>query len=570
MINQEIAWIFYYIADMLEMQNVAWKPIAYRKAARNVESLSEDLTNIYKDGGLKALEEIPGIGEALAKKIEEYIQTGKVHEFEKLKSQMPVNVEELMQVEGLGPKRIMLLYKKLKIKNLAQLEEAAKAGKLKKIEGLGEKSEENILKAISFTKTSGQRKLLGSALPIAREIVSLLKSQKYIDRVEIAGSTARRKETVGDLDILIISSSPQKAMDFFTKLPGVSRVVEKGETKATVIYTDISTDARVLKPEEFGSALQYFIGSKDHNVALRKIAIKKGYKLSEYGLFKGTKRIAGSDEKDIYAKLGLQWMQPELRENRGEIEAAQAGKLPKLVELKDIKSDLQMHTKWSDGNNTVAEMAEECKKLGYDYCCITDHVGQLAVAGAMSKSDVLKQRKEIDKLNGKLSGFKILQGAEIDIKLNGELAADENIMKQYDLVLASIHQGLNRTKEQQTERMIKAMQNKHVNIISHPTGRIINERPGYELDFDKLFKVAKDDNVAFEINAYPTRLDLNDINARTAKDAGVMLSIGTDAHAVSQLKWMELGVSVARRAWCEKKNILNTLSLKEFQNRIKR
>ena len=570
MINQEIARIFYYMADMLEMKNVAWKPIAYRKAARNVESLSEDLLNIYTRGGIKALEDIPGIGEALAKKIEEYIKTGKVHAFEKMKSQMPVNVEELMQVEGLGPKRIMLLYKKLKIKSLAQLEAAARTGKIQKLEGLGEKTEENLLKSIAFAKTSGKRMLLGSGLAIAREIVSRLKSQKYIDKVEIAGSTARRRETIGDIDILITTSQPSKAMDFFTKLPAVKRVVAKGGTKATVIYNDISTDARVLKPEEFGSALQYFIGSKDHNVALRKIAISKGCKLSEYGLFKGNKRIAGADEKDIYSKLGLQWTPPEMRENRGEIEAAQTGKLPKLVELKDIKSDLQMHTRYSDGGNSIAEMAEECKRLGYSYCCITDHIGQLAIAGAMSKSDVLRQRKEIDTLNGKLSNFHVLQGAEVDIKLNGELAADKKILENLDWVLASIHQGLGRNKEQQTERMIKVMQNRHVNAIAHPTGRLINERQGYELDFNRLFRAAKENNIALEINAYPTRLDLNDVNARTAKDARVMLTINTDAHAVSHLKWMELGVAVARRAWCEKKDILNTLSLKDFRNRIRR
>ena len=569
MINQEIARIFYYMADMLEMKNVAWKPIAYRKAARNIESLSEDLAEIYKRGGIKALEEIPGIGVAISGKIEEYIKTGKVQSFEKMKVEMPVKIEELTNIEGLGPKRIMLLYKKLKIRNLRDLEAAIKAGKIRNLPGMGEKSEKNIVKAISFAKTSGQRMPLGLALPIAREIVSLLMNQSYIDRVEIAGSTARRKETVRDLDILITSSKPQKAMDFFTKMHAVTRVLAKGPTKATIIYNDIQVDTRVLPIEEFGSALQYFIGSKDHNVALRRIAIKKGYKLSEYGLFKGTKRIAGKDEEEIYAKLGMKWMEPELRENRGEIEAAIQNKLPKLIELKDIRGDLQMHTTWSDGNNSVEEMARECKKLGYDYCCITDHVGQLAVAGAMNKKDILTQRKEIGKLNGKLSNFQIMQGAEVDIKLNGELAADEDILKQYDYVLAAIHQGLGRSKEQQTERMIKAMQTGHVDVISHPTGRLINERPGYELDFEKLFKVAKENNVALELNAFPSRMDLNDANARAAKDAGVMLSIGTDAHSINQLKFMELGVFIARRAWCEKKNILNTLSFDKFKSMVK-
>jgi DNA polymerase (family 10) len=570
MINPEIAKIFYYMADILEMKNVAWKPIAYRKAARVIESWQVDLATVYKRGGLKALEDIPGIGESMAAKIEEFIKTGKVNEFEKLKKQMPVNVEELMEVEGLGPKRVMLLYKKLGIRTRKELEAAAKAGKISKIPSLGKKSEENILKAISFAKTSGKRKLLGHALPIVNEILEQLRKQPYIKRAEIAGSAARKKETVGDLDFLIITTRPKEAMDFFTSLPAVNRIIAKGPTKATVIYNDIEADARVLKPEEFGSAMQYFIGSVDHNVALRRIAISKGYKLSEYGLFKGKKQIAGKDEKDVYTLLGLQWMPPELRENRGEVEAAQKGKLPKLVELRDINCDLQMHTKYSDGNNTVAEMASACQKLGYSFCAITDHVGQLAVAGAMSRKEVLKQRKEIEKLNDKLKGFTILHGAEVDIKLNGELAAPTDLLKNYDLVLASIHQGLGRSKEQQTERMVKAMSNKYVNVIAHPTGRLINERPGYQLDFEKVFKAARENNVAVEANGYPNRMDLSDVNAKAAKDAGVMLSLGTDSHSVNQLQFMELGVSIARRAWCEKKDVLNTLPLSAFKKRISR
>jgi len=568
MINEEIARIFYFMADMLDMKNVAWKPIAYRKAARNIESLSEDLAEIYKRGGIKALEEIPGIGVAISGKIEEYIKTGKVQSFEKMKAEMPVKIEELMNIEGLGPKRIILLYKKLKIRNLKELEAAIKAGKVKNLPGMGIKSQENITKAISFAKTSGQRKPLGFALPIAREIVSLLKSQNYIDKVEIAGSTARRKEAVGDLDILITSTKPQKAIEFFTKMPAVTRVLAKGPTKATIIYNDIQSDARVLKPEEFGSAMQYFIGSKDHNVALRRIAIKKGYKLNEYGLFKGEKRIAGTDEKEIYSKLGMKWVEPELRENRGEIEAAMQNKLPKLVELKDIRGDLHMHTNYSDGLNTIEEMARACKTLGYDYCAITDHIGVVGLSHPMKLNTIKKRNKEIEAISKKLN-FPIINGAEIDIRLNGELAATEEMLNELNLVIASIHQGFKRSKEQQTERILKAMENKHVNIIAHPTGRLINERPGYELNFEKLFKIAKENNVAFEINSFPNRLDINDVNARAAKDNGVMISIDTDAHIANHLKYMELGVFVARRAWCEKKNILNTLPFDKLRSMIK-
>lgn len=570
MTNPELAEIFYMIANILEMKAVEWKPIAYRNAARSIESLSKDVKDIYKKDGIEGLEDIPGVGKHIAEKIEEYIKTGKIKTFQRLKKKMPVKIDELMRVEGLGPKTIMILYKKLKIKNISDLERAAKSGKLSKLPRMGEKTEENILKSIAFAKTTGKRKLLGFALENAREIVKKLKSQNYINKVEVAGSIARRKETIGDIDILITTKNPSKAMDYFTSLPDVKRVIAKGLTKSSVIYNDTEVDIRALDPNQFGSAMQYFIGSKAHNVAVRKIAIKKGYKLSEYGLFKGKKVIAAKEEKEIYKKLGMQWIPPELRENSGEIEAAQQNRLPNLVKLKDIKCDTQMHTTWSDGVNSIEEMAKQCKNLGYSYCIITDHVGQLSIAGAMKKKNVMQQKKEIQKLNSKLKGFRVLQGAEVDIKLNGELAADKNLLKQYDWVLGAIHQGLRRTTDQQTERMIKAMQNKYVNSIAHPTGRLINQRKGYDLNFKKVFAAAKENNVALEINAYPSRLDLNDLNARAAKEAGVLLSIGTDAHAADQLGFMELGVSTARRAWCEKKNIINTLLLKQLLKRIKK
>lgn len=570
MINSEIAEIFYRMADILEMKQIEWKPIAYRNAARSIESLSKDLKEIHEKEGLKGLNNIPAVGKHLAEKIEEYIKTKKIGAYEKMKKKFPVKVEELMRVEGMGPKTIMLLYKKLKIKNLRDLEKAAKAGKISKLPRMGEKTEENMLKSIAFAKSSGERKPLGFALPVAEEIIEKLKKQSYINKVSIAGSAARKVETVGDIDILITTKNPKKTMDFFTKLPNVKRVIAKGPTKSTVIYNNIEVDARVVKPDQFGSALQYFIGSKSHNVALRKIAIKKGYKLSEYGLFKGKKAVAGKDEKGIYKKLGMRWIPPELRENTGEIEAAQENKLPKLVQLKDIKCDTQMHTRWSDGKNTIEEMAKQCRSRGYKYCCITDHVGQLAVAGAMSKKDIIKQKEIIKKLNSKLKGFRVLHGAEVDIKLNGDLAADKSMLKQFDWVLAAIHQGLKRNKEQQTKRVIDAIENKYVNAVAHPTGRLINQRPGYNLNFKKVFKAAKENNVTLEINAYPTRLDLNDVNARAEKDYGLNISIGTDAHHIDQLRYMELGVAVARRAWCEKKNILNTLSLKKFLKKISR
>lgn len=569
MINQEIAAILYRISEILEMKNIKWEPIAYNRAARNIESLSEDVSEIYKKGGINALMEIPGVGKGIAAHIEEYIKTGKIKKYAQLKKSIPIDIESLSNIEGLGPKKIMLLYKKLKIKNIKDLQKAIKEGEVRNLPGMREKTEENIAKGIEFAKTSGKRKLLGYALPIAREIKSLLKKQPFINRVEIAGSIARRRETIGDIDVLITSSAPGKAMDFFTKMPNVKRIIAKGETKSTVVYDDMQADARVLPDNEFGSALQYFIGSKEHNVAVRRIAIKNGYKLSEYGLFKGNKRIAGKTEDEIYSKLGMQTPLPEIRENCGEVEAALKHSLPKLVELKDIKGDLHMHTIYSDAENTVEEMAAACKSLGYSYCAITDHLSPMGITNSLTVAKIKRQRKEIDAASKKLN-FQILHGAEVDIKLNGDLAADKKMLEQFDIVLAAIHQGMKRTKEQQTQRTVRAIENKYVNIIAHPTGRLINQRPGYQLDFEKVFRKAKENNVFLEINAHPKRLDLNDVNARSAKDAGLLIPINTDSHAVNQLQMMEYGVSTARRAWCTKKSILNTLSLNKLLQRIKK
>ncbi len=565
--NQEIAGIFYIIADILEMQEVAWKPISYRKAARSIESLPKDIEIIYKKNGEKGLEKIPGVGKSIAKKIVEFLKTGKIKKYEQLKKLIPVNIEELNRVEGLGPKTILLLYKKLKIKNLRDLKKAAKAGKIQKLPRFGEKSEENILKSIAFVKTSGKRKPLGYGLPIANEIVSKLKELKEVNQIQICGSTARKKETIGDIDILITTKHPKRVMDFFVNMKEVSRIVAKGPTKSTVVYKNIEVDLRAVPQKSFGSAIQYFVGSKEHNIALRKIAISKGYKLNEYGLFKGSKKIAGEKEENIYKKLGLKWMPYELRENRGEIEAAQKNTLPKLIEKKDILSDLHMHTTYSDGKNTVEEMVTACKNEKLKYIAITDHIG-LAIAGSMELNEIKKRGKEIEKINSKSGNFKILKGAEVDIKLNGSLAASKKMLNELDIVIGAIHVGLKRSKKEQTKRMISAIKSGNVNIIAHPTGRIINMRKGYELEWDKIFEAALKNNVALEINAFPTRTDLNDIHAMAAKDAGVMLSIGTDAHSTQHLRFLELGVYTARRAWCEKKDIINTLSLKRLKKKL--
>ncbi len=413
--NLEIAKIFYEMADILEMQDVQWKPRAYRKAARALESLSEDVEDIYKKKGLKGLEKIPGIGERLAKKIVQYIETGKINEYERLKKTLPPGLTEMMEVMGLGPKKVKVLYKKLKIKNIKELEKAIKEHKLRNLFGFGEKTEKNILESLQLYKQRSKRMLIGFVLPLVNNIVNELKKLKEVHNIVPVGSFRRCKETVGDIDILVTSSNPNKVMDTFVKLPEIKKVLAKGTTKSMVILSNgLQADLRVVEDKSFGSALQYFTGNKDHNIELRKIAIKKGYKLSEYGLFekRTNKMVAGKTEEEVYKKLGLRYIPPELRENRGEIEAAKRGKLPNLVEYRDIKGDLHIHSKYSDGTATIKEIADAARKIGYKYICITDHSKSRAIAHGLKEDTLLKQIKEIKKLNRKLKGFRIFTGCE--------------------------------------------------------------------------------------------------------------------------------------------------------------
>ncbi|MBL7100598.1 MAG: DNA polymerase/3'-5' exonuclease PolX [Nanoarchaeota archaeon] len=570
--NQEIAQIFYNIADILEMKRVEWKPRAYRKAARTLESLSTPVENIYKDGGIKALEEIPGVGEGLAKKIEQYIKTGKIKEYEKLKKALPKGLVDLMKVQGLGPKKAQKLYKKLGIKSIKDLEKAAKKHKIQKIKTFKEKTEENILKGIELFKQKKGRMLLGLALPQSREIISQLKKIKGVQQIEAAGSLRRMKETIGDIDILVTSRHPKLVVNFFTRMPSVKRVLAKGDTKSAVILkTGLQVDVRVLAPSSFGSALQYFTGSKDHNIKLRAIAIKKGFKLSEYGLFtkKGNKRVAGRTEEEVYRKLSLPYIEPELRENNGEIEVAKKRNLPKLICLKDIRGDSHVHTKNSDGTNTIKEIAEACKKLGYEYVCITDHSKTAVITHGLTEKRLEKQIREIRKLDKKIKGIKILAGTEVDILGDGKLDFSNEILKKLDVVTASIHKKFKLSKKKMTERILNAMSNENVDILAHPTGRLLGERKAYDFDFDKVFKAAKDTRTALEINAQPKRLDLNGYLVKEAKKYGVKFVVATDSHSTEQLRNIELGVATARRGWCEKKDVINTLPLKRFLKALK-
>ncbi len=577
--NKEIAKIFYGIASYLEMDGVAFKPYAYQKVALVLEAMEEDVGEIYKKGGIKALEEIPGVGKNIAEKIEEYLKTGKIKYYEQWKSRLPLNLEEITSVEGVGPRKAKVLYQKLNIRNLKDLERAAKSHKISPLFGFGEKTEKNILEGIKFLKRSKGRFLLGEILPKVKEVYEKLKSLKGVERVDPVGSVRRMKETIGDIDFLVISDNPEPIMDFFVSLPGVIKIWGKGTTKSSIrMAGGFDMDIRVVSKRSYGAALQYFTGSKEHNIVTRKVAIDKGLKLSEYGLFRGSKMIAGKNEEEIYKALGMIWMPPELRENQGEVESALKHQLPKIIGYRDIKGDLHCHSKWDGGGNSIEEMAKSAEDLGYQYIGIADHTKFLRIEHGLDEKKLLQQRKQIDKLNTKLApyrnevsgaGFRILQGCEANILKDGSIDVKDEILKQLDFVIAGVHSSFKMEKAKMTERIIKAMKNPNVDIISHPTGRILKKRDEYQIDFDKILRAAKEFGVILEINAFPVRLDLNDQNIRRAKEAGVKMVINTDSHHKDQLRFMEFGIAQARRGWAEKEDIINTQPLEKLLKFLK-
>jgi len=563
--NLELSQIFSQMAEFLEMKEDGFRARAYNRVARVLDSLERDAGDIYREGGIKALEEIPSVGQGIAEKIEEYLRTGKIKEYQKLKRESPVDVEALTKVEGIGPKKIKILYKELGIKNLSSLEKAAKAGKIAELKGFGAKSEKNILQAIAFAKADKGRFLLGAILPTVREIISGLAKIAEVGQISVAGSVRRMKETIGDVDILATSSQPDKVMEYFVSLPGIVKIWAKGPTKSSVRFkAGFDCDLRVVKRASFGAALQYFTGNKEHNVLTRRLAIKKRLKLNEYGVYRGKNRIAGRTEKEVYQAIGLPYLEPELRTNTGEVEAALENKLPKIIGYDDIKGEIHCHTNWSDGTETIEVMAKVAKKMGYEYLVITDHAGFLKIANGLDEKRLLKQMKEIDKIDKKISGIKILKGCEVDIKADGRLAIKDEILAKLDIVLASVHSSFKMSKADMTKRLLRAIANPNVDIIAHPTGRVIQKREGYSFDFDKIFQAAKENKTALEINAHFNRLDLRDADIHQAIGAGVKLIIGTDAHNPQGLKMMELGIAQARRGWATKKDILNIRSLSDF------
>ena len=584
--NTEIADIFYEMADLLEMQGVQWKPRAYRNAARAVDS-AEDVEIILQKGGKKALLDIPGIGEALADKIIEYVQTGKIKEYERLTGKLPEGVHAMMHIMGVGPKKAWRLYKELGIKGVDQLEKACKKGKLRTHKGFGEKTEEDIIKGIATLRTGQERILLGKAWSISQEIIQRLNKIKGVRAIEPAGSLRRMQETIGDIDILVISTNPEKVMDAFTSMPDVVRILAKGRTKSSVqLKEGVSADVRVLEPKSFGAALQYFTGNKEHNIAVRQIAIRKGLKLSEYGVFKATGaankkrkageaakkevRVAGKTEEEVYRALGLPYIPPEIREDSGEIEAAAAGTLPALVELEDIRGDLHCHSNYSDGASSLQEVAAAGKKKGYSYILVTDHSRSLHIANGLSPERLRKQLAEIDSINAKLRGFKLLKGSEVDILPDGSLDMDEALLARLDIVYVAIHSKFKMDRAAMTKRVIRAMENPYSSILAHPTGRLIGVRDAFEIDMQEVIRAAARTGTAIEINAHPARLDLDAANCRAAAAAGVMIGIGTDTHVLSELDYMIYGIGTARRGWLTKANILNARPARELLSLLRK
>jgi len=567
--NLLVAGIFRNIAKILEIKgDNPFRIRAYEKAAQNIESLTEDIEELIKKDKLL---EIPGIGKDLAEKIKEITSTGTLKSYLELKKTIPEGLLDLLNIPSVGPKTAKLLYEKLNIKSIEELEKAIEKNKLQGLFGIKEKTIENIKKGIEILKKGKERIPLAEALQIANEFIRPLKELKEVKMISPAGSLRRKKETVRDIDILVISDKPQKVMDRFTSLPLVKEVLAKGQTKSSVrTEKDIQVDCRVVEEKSFGAALLYFTGSKNFNIKLRTLAMKKKLKINEYGVFKDDKFLVGKTEEEIFKFLKMAYIPPELREDTGEIELALKFSLPILVEEKDIRGDLHVHSKWSDGGNTIEEIAEYCKKLNYSYVAITDHSQGLRVAGGLKQSDLKKKKQQIENLNKKLKDFKVLYGTEVDIDSEGNLDYKDEVLKEFDIVIAAIHTGFKQSKEKLTARIIKACQNKYVHIIAHPTARLWGVRDAYEIDFEKILKVCRDTNTALEINAFPQRLDLNDTYARMAKDVGVKLAIGTDAHNLDQINNMDLGLAVARRGWLEKDDVLNTFTDEELLRIIKK
>ena len=559
MTNAQIAQTFRTIASLLEIKGeVIYKILAYRKAADSLDDLGRDVSAAWQDG---TLTEIPGVGKAIAEKIDELLRTGRLEFLEKLEQEVPPTLVDLLQVPDLGPKKAALFWKQLGITDLAGLEAAARAGKLRDLPGMGEKSEARLLAGIEALKRRGDRVPIGKAWPFAQELLGALRAVPGVQAVELAGSLRRMRATVGDIDLLAAAEDSAAVMQAFTGRPDVIRVMGQGETKASVEFEhNLRAQLWVHPPARFGTALQYASGSKDHNVRLRELALKQGLSLSDQAFLRpdGSELLCAT-EAEVYATLGLPWIPPELREDRGEVQAALAGKLPALVEMGNILAELHCHTTWSDGRLSVLQMAREALSRGRRVLAITDHSVGLGVAGGLSVDEIRQQRQEIEAARAELGdSILLLQGSEVEIRADGTLDFPDEALAELDIVIASMHSGLRQPREQATARLLQAIRNPHVDIIAHPTGRMVGGREGADLDLDVIFEAAADHGVVLEINAHPARLDLDDVHARRAVERGCRLALNTDAHSASDLDLLHFGLSTARRAWVTPENLVNT------------
>jgi len=562
------------IASMLSLEDMTsarFEVRAYQKAALTVRTLQEAIEDVYRKGGTKGLMELPGIGKGIAGSIEEYVKTGKMQKYEYLKKKYPIDMKGLTSIQGLGAKKAITLYRKLGVKDLAGLKKAVDEHKISKLEGFGERSEEVIRHGLELLASSRGRMLLGDALPVAESIVNKLAESGLCEKAMVAGSARRMRETVGDIDILAISEKAGKIMDLFANVSEVQEIIARGPTKSSALLKiGINCDLRVISRESFGAAVQYFTGSKDHNVQVRTISVNKGYKLNEYGLYdRAGKIVAAKEEETIYEKLGMQWMPPEMREARGEVKLAQAHNIPDLVDVKDIRGDMHTHTKESDGANSIEEMADAAIKAGLDYFATTNHTKSLVIANGMDEKGFEQYFRRVDKLNDKLEGkIRIFKGAEVDILKDGSLDLSKQCLKSMDWVVGSVHTSFKMTEQEMAERITKALDTGLVNVLGHPTGREINVREQYPVDLDKVFEAAERNSVAMEINSIPNRLDLNDTNIIRASKYKLMFAIDTDAHRTSHFGFVRYGVGTARRGWLTKSRVINALPVGTLIKRL--
>ncbi len=562
--NSEIAKAFFDLANLLDIKGEnPFKVRAYKNAARVIEGLGESIEKMVHEN--KDLTKLPGIGKEIAKKIQELVTTGKLSKLEEVKKEIPPTLLELLSIEGLGPKKVHELYTKLKITNLEELQKAAKEHKIAKLKGFGTKTEEKILKGMHLLKQEGIRFLYATAKPIAQNLLAYLKKAPTIEKVVVAGSFRRAKESVGDLDILATAKEPALVIDYFTQHQDIIEIVSAGDTKATVILKNmLQVDLRVVQDSSFGAALQYFTGSKTHTIALRNMALDMGIKMNEYGVFKKDMLLASKEEIEVYKSIGLSYIEPELRENRGEIEAAAKNALPKLITLQDIKGDLHMHSTFSDGIEDIKTMAQKAKMLGYEYIAISDHSATLALVKGVDEKKLQHYLQEIEKAEAEV-GIKIFKAMEVDILEDGSLGVSKEILKHLDFAWGAIHSKFNLSKTTQTKRIIKALQNPYIKGIAHISGRIIAKRAPIEIDYEAIFHVLIQENKLLELNAQPERLDVSDIYAKKAKEMGVKFAINSDAHSSKQLEFMEFGINQARRGWLEAKDVINCFTLEKIK-----